>query len=120
MSYIISVNSDNPEFPVDKREMNGIECGGYLLVCFKDNGDPISEALNGVSTLSLSKYIASDIGSVCNIIRQACAVADGLISANAIKKEYDKNNKEILLDDFMNIISDIRKKLEEDRENNDE
>lgn len=106
MSYTIRVSSDNQEFPVDKRVQDGQECGGYLLVCFDDNGHPIMETLNGVSTMSIARYLAADVGDVSNIIKQADAIAEGLINAKMIneKRSKEKRGIESLIKDMIDNI----------------
>lgn len=91
--YIVKVQAGqqcNPEYEPDDRMRNGIEANGYLVVMFDEAGNPIAEGLSGVSTLDIARYLAADVGNVTSILNQASAIADGLITANEIKKNHDK------------------------------
>ena len=115
MSYTITIKSDNPEFPVDERMQDGMTCSGYMLVLFDNDGDPIVETLNGVSTYSVARYLAADKGQVSNVIRQANAISDGIRTAQEIKSAKDREMPEPLsfgpsAEIASKIISDILKK----------
>ena len=89
---MVRVESSNPDFQTDKKMQNGIEADGYLLVLFDKEGEPIVEALNAVSTFSIAKYLAADVGKVSNVLRQAGAIADGILEAREIIKKSRREN----------------------------
>ena len=99
--YMVRVESSNPDFQTDKKMQNGIEADGYLLVLFDKEGNPIVESLNAVSTFSIAKYLAADVGIVSNILRQAGAIADGLRRAGEIEK---KSRREKVAMDLAEIL----------------
>ena len=99
--YMVRVESSNPDFQTDKDMQNGIEADGYLLVLFDKEGNPIVEALNAVSTFSIARYLAADAGRVSNILRQAGAIADGLLEAREIEK---KSRREKVAMDLAEIL----------------
>lgn len=91
--YRIKVEAIHPEYEIDSRFKEGIECAGFLMVAFNENGKPKTEGLDGVSTSDLAFYIASgkdDGGPVCNILLQAGEIAKGIIKAAELKAEYER------------------------------
>ena len=99
--YMVRVESLNPDFQTDKKMQNGIEADGYLLVLFDKEGNPIVETLNAVSTFSIARYLAADAGRVSNVLRQADAIANGLMAAREIEK---KGRREKIAMDLAEIL----------------
>lgn len=99
--YMVRVESLNPDFQTDEKLQNGIEADGYLLVLFDKEGKPIVETLNAVSTFSIAMYLAADAGKVSNVLRQAGAIADGMLRAREIEK---KSRREKVAMDLAEIL----------------
>ena len=89
--YRIKVEATHPEYEIDKRFTEGIECAGFLMVAFKENGKPKTEGQDGVSTSDLAFYIANGKaggGPVSNTLLQAGEIARGILKAAEIREEY--------------------------------
>lgn len=96
MKYIIKtelspVGGGNPEFAPDPDMVKGIEADGYLLLTLKD-GDPACACIQGVTTVELARMLAGDDSEAGSTVRQAMAIAEGLIRAKEILKTERKSN----------------------------
>ena len=94
--YRIKVEAIHPKYEIDSRFTEGIECAGFLMVAFNENGKPKTEGLDGVSTSDIAYYIANgkdDGGPVSNILLQAGEIAKGIIKAAELKAEYEHERR---------------------------
>lgn len=90
---ILPAEGTNPEFAPDKEEQEGIECDGYLVLGFVDDGLNYV-AMSGISTKNLTDAMKDNIGDeVIAMMRQAFAVAEGYIRAYEIYGEFKKSVK---------------------------
>lgn len=92
--YVITVqpgDSCNPEFAPDKEMMEGIEVDGFVLIGFKDR-KPCFESIMGISTSDMSKWVRGKERGA-QLMRAACAIAEGEIRAKEILEE-DKKDKD--------------------------
>lgn len=86
--YIIKAETGedcNPEFAPDRELEEGIGCDGFMIVMFCD-GKPKAETMMGFSVEDLSNWIRRR-SKGGQIIRQACAIAEGQIRALEISEE---------------------------------
>ncbi len=86
--YIIKAGAGeecNPEFAPDRELGEGIGCDGFMIVTFCD-GKPEVETMMGFSVADLSNWIQRR-SKGGQIIRQACAIAEGQIRALEISEE---------------------------------
>ena len=80
--YIIKAGAGeecNPEYAPDRELGEGIGCDGFMIVTFCD-GKPKVETMMGFSVEDLSNWIRRR-SKGGQIIRQACAIAEGQIRA---------------------------------------
>lgn len=84
------VGGGNPEFTPDKLLSNGVEVDGFLLCAFK-NGNPYATSLMGCTVMDVATLFAGDKSEAGSVIRQAMAIAEGLLKAEEIKKTEDRN-----------------------------
>ena len=90
--YIIRAEAGdecNPDFSPDSDLAEGFGCDGFMIVAFKD-GKPAMETMMGVSTEVIKKWIRTKSAGA-QIIRQACAMAEGELRAAEI---YEEDHKE--------------------------
>lgn len=95
-SYRVQANATNPEFEPESRIKEGIECDGFLLITFNEDGKPITEAMAGVSIEKIALYIATQAngdGNVANYLRQAAIIAEAYIKAMKIEEAYLSHRK---------------------------
>lgn len=90
-NFSITIKASNPEFAPDKRLQDGVEAYGYLLLTFDSDGYADFGGMQCISTMDLAQFLAADKSEISKTIRQACAIADGLLNAKEIEKEYDRN-----------------------------
>lgn len=91
--YVISVKGTegcNPEYAPDELLNKGLETDGFLLCAFKD-GRPQATTLMGCTTLEIATLFAADKSEAGSVIRQAMAIAEGILKAVEIKKTEDRN-----------------------------
>lgn len=84
------VGGGNPDFAPDPQMVNGIEADGFLLMAMKDDR-PSVVTIYGMTTLDLARMLAGDKSEAGSVIRQAIAIAEGLLKAEEIKKTEDRN-----------------------------
>lgn len=88
MRYIIKVlptEECNPDFAPDGEMTEGIEADGFALIGFK-NEKPLFESMMGVTVKQLSDWIVKREKGA-QVMRQACAIAEGEIRAEEISEE---------------------------------
>lgn len=116
--YIIKARAGeecNPEFAPDRELGEGIGCDGFMIVAFSD-GKPKFETMMGFSVADLSNWIRRR-GKGGQIIRQACAIAEGQIRAMEISEEEKEGptigearfelNKALTKDELARILGRI-------------
>ena len=89
--YIVKAEAGtdcNPEYAPDLDIIGGFECDGYMILGFVD-GKPKMETIMGASIGVLSKWLMNGSAGA-NIMRQACAIAEGQIRAMEIGREETK------------------------------
>ena len=80
----------HPEFAPEIELQIGMECDGYFLMAFNNDGENIFSAVDNVSIDFIQKAIVKgweEGHNDTNIIRQAVAIADGTIRAIQLEKE---------------------------------
>lgn len=87
---IEGTRNNNPEYDPDEVLKRGMDVDGFLLLTFKD-GDPHSTSLMGCTTLEIARSIAGDKSEAGSIIRQAFAIAEGIMKAEEIHKRENSN-----------------------------
>ena len=87
---IEGTGNNNPEYDPDEVLKRGMDVDGFLLLTFKD-GNLHSTSLMGCSTLEIARLFASDKSEAGSVIRQAMAIAEGILKAEEIKKTEDRN-----------------------------
>ena len=91
--YIIKVlpaEDCSPEFYPDTDLQEGVKADGYMIVGFKDR-KPHFETMYGVSIVNIKEWIVKR-EQAAQIIRQACALAEGELRAMEINKEKKDDN----------------------------
>lgn len=86
--YIIKVGAGeecSQEFTPDREMEEGIGCDGFMIVTFRDRKINV-ETMMGCSIVDLSNWIRRR-SKGGQIIRQACAIAEGEIRAMEISEE---------------------------------
>lgn len=89
-NYTIRVESHNPEFDVSEFLREGIQADGFLLLTTLD-GDPAAECINGMTTMELAKFFATN-NEVCSVVQQAAAIGEGMRKADKIKAEVERKS----------------------------
>jgi hypothetical protein len=117
-SYRVQANATNPDFEPESRIKEGIECAGFLLITFDEDGDPMTEAMAGVSIEKIARFIANGNGNIENYLRQAAIIAEAYIKAMKIEEAYRSNRKlERFRDTYEKLIrSESKKEEDEDQE----
>ena len=87
---IEGTRNNNPEYDPDESLKRGMDVDGFLLLTFK-NGNPHSTSLMGCTTLEIARLFAGDKSEAGSVIRQAMAIAEGILKAEEIKKTEDRN-----------------------------
>ena len=122
-SYRVQANATNPDFEPESWIKEGIECDGFLLITFDEDGKPMTEAMAGVSIDKIAQYIATEAnggGKVANYLRQAAIIAEAYIKAMKIEEAYRSNRKlERFRDTYEKLIRSERKKEEDEDETAD-
>lgn len=104
--FIVKVNSTNPEFTPEDDMRTGVECRGYLVLAFDSEGDLSVSDISHISILELAQAFANDSNVGC-IIRQATAIAEGMIKARGIKEDHEKDEiKKRLFEGIVENMSD--------------
>ena len=104
-NYIINVQASptgecNPEFAPEKKLADGIEADGFLLMTMKD-GRPVAVVLMGITTMDLARMLSGDKSEAGIVIRQAMAIAEGILKAEEIKKTEDRNTMAMSLAEML-------------------
>ena len=101
---ILPAEGANPEFAPDRKQQEGIECDGYVLMCFV-NEKLSSLHIDGISTKHIADAIRNkkDTEGI-SIIRQACAVAEGHIRAMEI---FNEQQSETAMEKLKDIFAGI-------------
>ena len=86
--YTIRIESSNPEYKVDEDVQKRLKADGFLLVTFRDE-QPVCEVLDGVSVANLAGWIQRKTEAGAKM-RQAMAIAEGYLTAKAIRDEAMK------------------------------
>lgn len=120
-SYRVQANATNPEFEPESRIKDGVECAGFLLITFDEDGNPLTEAAAGVSIDEIARYIATGAnegGYVANYLQQATIIAEGYLKAMKIEEEYRSHRKfERFRNTYEKLMrSESRKEEDEDEE----
>ena len=87
---IRGTGNNNPEYDPDEMLKRGMEVDGFLLLTFK-GGDPHSTSMMGCTTLEIARLIAGDKTEAGSTIRQAIAIAEGLMKAEEIYRKDNSN-----------------------------
>ena len=91
--YVISVKGAegcNPEYAPDELLNKGLETDGFFLCAFKD-GRPQPTTVMGCTTMEIAMLFAGDKSEAGSVIRQAMAIAEGILKAKEIKQQDDRN-----------------------------
>ena len=122
-SYRVQANATNPDFEPESRIKEGIECAGFLLITFDEDGDPMTEAMAGVSIEKIARFIANEAngsGNIANYLRQAAIIAEAYIDAMKIEEAYRSHRKlERFKDTYEKLIRSEAKKEEDGDETSD-
>ena len=116
-SYRVQANATNPDFEPESRIKEGIECAGFLLITFDEDGDPMTEAMGGVSIDKIAQYIATQVngvGKVANYLRQAAIIAEAYIKAMKIEEAYLSHRKLERFQETYGKLIQLERKKEED------
>lgn len=95
-NYRVQANATNPDFEPESRIKEGIECAGFLLITFNENGEPMTEAMAGISIDTIARFIATNAngnGMVANNLRQAAIIAEGYLKAMKIEEQYQHERR---------------------------
>ena len=84
------VGDGNLEYAPDELLKKGLETDGFLICAFKD-GRPQATTLMECTTLEIATLFAADKSEAGSVIRQAMAIAEGILKAEEIKKTEDRN-----------------------------
>ena len=98
--YVISIQPEeacNPEFAPDKNMQGGLHGDGFVLIMFKD-GKAHTESIMGVSIKEIMEWLRLKT-QTASVIRQGCAIAEGYMKADKIRKEQGSDFTE-----FMNLF----------------
>ena len=119
-SYRVQANATNPDIEPESRIKEEIECDGFLLITFDEDGDPMTEAMAGVSIEKIARFIANGNGNIENYLRQAAIIAEAYIKAMKIEEAYRSHRKlERFKDTYEKLIRSERKKEEDEDEASD-
>ena len=115
--YVITVQPGedcNPEFAPEKEMLEGIKVDGFVLIGFKDR-KPHFESIMGVSVKDVSKWICGRERGV-QIMRVACAIAEGEIRAMEIQEEKKGQDEGVTITGTLPSLSNelLRKLLGKD------
>ena len=107
---VIPEKECNPDFYPDEELRDGIDVDEYVIIGFK-NRKPAFEVVNGLTVRDLADWIRrKERGG--QIIRQACAIAEGEIRAMEIKGEEEDREKLVsLTGTFPELDRDMIRKL---------
>ena len=95
--YKVRVEADNPDFNLDKRIQDGIDCRGFIAALFDEEGSVRTLCVEGVSSMEIA-YMMSDH----SVFAESMALARGIIEA---RKIHDENEaKEHKLDLLRKIL----------------
>lgn len=86
---IDSIDQSVDDFDPEGIMSDGVDASRFLLIVFDNDGKPKIESMYAVSALGLAQYIARENSEVANTIRQADAIAEGLIESRKIAVEYE-------------------------------
>ncbi len=105
---VIPEKECNPDFYPEEDLQAGIDADQYVIIGFK-NREPAFEVINGLTVRNLADWIRrKERGG--QIIRQACAIAEGEIRTMEIKDE-DKEGTISLTGTFPELNKDMIRKL---------
>lgn len=105
---VIPEKECNPDFYPDEDLRDGIEADEYVIIGFK-NRKPAFEGINGLTVRDLADWIRrKERGG--QIIRKACAIAEGEIRAVEIDNE-DKGDTVTLTGTMPELSRDMIRKL---------
>jgi hypothetical protein len=86
----VKVEAEDIGFDPDGVLKNGINGNGFMLLMFDEHGKATLEAMYGVTAMKLAEFIAGTGCETANTIRQAGAIAEGLIRSRDISREYER------------------------------
>jgi len=86
----VKVEMAGTDFDPDGILENGITGNGFMLIMFDECGKATLEAMYGVTAMKLAEFIAGTGCETANTIRQAGAIAEGLIRSRDISREYER------------------------------
>lgn len=87
---ILPAEGSNPEFAPDPKEQEGIECYGYMMLLFDEDGDIRVSSLHNISIENITDAIVQNQfeGGIPEL-RQACVIAEGHIRAMEIQHKKE-------------------------------
>lgn len=101
--YIIKVqpgNLEDQDMNLDHELQSGVETDGFLLITF-EQGEVSAMALQYCTVLEIAQAIAHDRSKGGTWMRQACAIAEGLMRSDEIG---NKDNKERMARDLVDML----------------
>ena len=109
--YIVQVKMDpngdcNPEFGPEKKLEEGLPADGYVLMTYRD-GRPSATIICGVTIMEIANMIAGDNTEAGSAIRQAIAIAEGLMKAREIGKNDSMKRTAKNIADLLSIGKDL-------------
>ena len=109
--YIVQVKMDpngdcNPEFGPEKKLEEGLPADGYVLMTYRD-GRPSATLICGVTIMEIANMIAGDNTEAGSVIRQAIAIAEGLMKAREIGKNDSMKRTAKNIADLLSIGKDL-------------
>lgn len=108
----------NPEFAPDEKMQEGLECCGFLVLAFDEDGKIDFSIMNGISIKNITEAMKHHWEEpVLLEIRQACAIAEGWIRANEICKNAERTNMAKGLGEYLrNALTGKEMEADEDPE----
>lgn len=106
---VIPEKECNPDFYPEEELQAGVDADEYVIIGFK-NRKPVFEVIAGLTVRNLADWIRrKEKGS--QIIRQACAIAEGEIRAMEIYEEEERKGTTILSGKMPELTDDMIRKI---------
>lgn len=99
----VQMTEGNPEYGPDADLVEGIECEGFLMIAKKPgvgNGGYL-ETIYGLSINDLAQVIANPGSKAHVILRQALAIAEGIMRAAEIGKASSRSPFQDMMDEIL-------------------
>lgn len=109
--YIVKVEMDpngdcNPEFGPDKKLEEGLPADGIVIMAFR-GGKHSATIIHDVTIMEIATAIAGDNAESGSAIRQAIAIAEGLMKAREIEKNDSMKRTAKNIADLLSIGKDL-------------